>query len=335
VNVLSLFAGIGGLDLGLERAGMTVVGQVEIDPWCRAVLAKHWPEVPRHDDVRTCVDWWLGEPRPAVDVICGGFPCQPVSVAGRRRAQDDERWLWPPHGGRRWRPGTPLRHRGERPRTVYCRVCRCSSVTWPRSGSMRSGTVYPRPPSAPITDVTDSSWLPTPAASPGGFNQSPSPGAAIRPSLATMARTDMWPTPTARLGDAQRGLPSPELAASRYATGRRNLDDAVVMWPTPTVKGQPQPGRPLGEERRRVGDGRQPGPMADPHGSRREPWGGLGRSWPAPERDSWWATEPDVGRVAHGVRARVDRLRGLGNAVVPQVAQHVGELVMAAAHGHG
>src|SRR6516164_2886852 len=55
MNVLSLFTGIGGLDLGLERAGMTIAGQVEIDPWCRKVLAKHWPEVPRHDDVRTCL----------------------------------------------------------------------------------------------------------------------------------------------------------------------------------------------------------------------------------------------------------------------------------------
>lgn len=95
LNVLSLFAGIGGLELGLERAGMTVVGQVELDDYCRRVLAKHWPDVPRHKDVRTAADWWLSTERPTVDVICGGFPCQPFSGAGARRGIADERWGWP------------------------------------------------------------------------------------------------------------------------------------------------------------------------------------------------------------------------------------------------
>ncbi|AGM10141.1 DNA cytosine methyltransferase [Amycolatopsis keratiniphila] len=95
MNVLSLFAGIGGMDLGLERAGMTVVGQVEIDPFCRSVLAHHYPEVPRHDDVRTTVPWWESQSRPHVDLVAGGFPCQPVSLAGLGLAQEDERWLWP------------------------------------------------------------------------------------------------------------------------------------------------------------------------------------------------------------------------------------------------
>jgi DNA (cytosine-5)-methyltransferase 1 len=95
LNVFSLFAGIGGLELGLERAGMRVVGQVEIDGYCRQVLAKHWPDVPRHDDVRTAVDWWTSERRPRVDVVCGGFPCTPFSDAGLRRGTADERWGWP------------------------------------------------------------------------------------------------------------------------------------------------------------------------------------------------------------------------------------------------
>jgi len=87
----SLFAGIGGLDLGLERAGMQCVWQVEIDEYCRRVLAKHWPSVRRHDDIRTFPpkgDW-------GCDVICGGPPCQPVSCNGRKKVQADARWLWP------------------------------------------------------------------------------------------------------------------------------------------------------------------------------------------------------------------------------------------------
>jgi DNA (cytosine-5)-methyltransferase 1 len=97
MNVLSLFSGIGGLELGLERAGMTVVGQVEINPFCRSVLKQHWPQVPKHDDVRTAVPWWQSESRPPVDVVAGGFPCQPFSNAshGFQKGVADERWGWP------------------------------------------------------------------------------------------------------------------------------------------------------------------------------------------------------------------------------------------------
>lgn len=95
MNVLELFAGIGGLGLGLERAGMTVVGQVEINPFCQRVLAKYWPEVPRHDDVRTAPNWWAARTRPAVHVVAGGFPCQPASLSGLGLGTSDERWLWP------------------------------------------------------------------------------------------------------------------------------------------------------------------------------------------------------------------------------------------------
>ena len=91
MRVLSLFAGIGGFDLGLERAGMTVVGQCEIDPFCRAVLKKHWPDVPQFEDIRTL----KGEQVGPVDLVCGGYPCQPFSTAGERRGAEDDRHLWP------------------------------------------------------------------------------------------------------------------------------------------------------------------------------------------------------------------------------------------------
>jgi len=95
MNVLSLFAGIGGLELGLERAGMTTIGQVEIDEWCRKILAQHWPDVPQHDDVNTTTEWWTSIDRPTVDLVCGGFPCQPFSNAGLQLGRDDPRWMWP------------------------------------------------------------------------------------------------------------------------------------------------------------------------------------------------------------------------------------------------
>lgn len=95
MNVLSLFAGIGGLELGLERAGMTTVGQVELNAWCRDVLARHWPDIPQHDDVITAPGWWASTERPRVDVVCGGFPCQPFSTAGLGGGTGDPRWGWP------------------------------------------------------------------------------------------------------------------------------------------------------------------------------------------------------------------------------------------------
>ena len=91
MTVGSLFSGIGGIDLGLQRAGMTIAWQVEKDDWCRNVLTKHWPTVPKYDDITTLR---AGDLEP-VDLLCGGFPCQPVSSAGKRLAQSDQRWLWP------------------------------------------------------------------------------------------------------------------------------------------------------------------------------------------------------------------------------------------------
>lgn len=92
LTVLDLFSGIGGFSLGLERAGMRTVAFCEIDPYCRAVLKKHWPGVPIFEDVRKLTAADITE---SVDVICGGYPCQPFSLAGKRLGAADDRHLWP------------------------------------------------------------------------------------------------------------------------------------------------------------------------------------------------------------------------------------------------
>lgn len=99
MNVLDLFSGIGGFSLGLERAGMRTVAFCEIDPFCRQVLAKLWPHIPCHDDVRALTAEYLAATSASgdikIDVICGGFPCQDISLAGDGAGIDGERsGLW-------------------------------------------------------------------------------------------------------------------------------------------------------------------------------------------------------------------------------------------------
>ena len=272
MNVLSLFAGIGGLELGLERAGMTVVGQVEIDPFCRRVLAKHWPEVPRHDDVRTAVEWWRGESRPLVDVICGGFPCQDISNAGRREGIAGARsGLWS--------------HMRDTVRALRPRYVVMENVS----------ALLARGLDVVAADLAESGydleWDCVPASAVGANHQ-----------------RDRWFGVAYPQGDGRRpGWP-------RRSAG--DGPDGQAEWPkaladTYCVAGPPPVALDLlaGAEARR-----------SLHRANRR---NRGRGGP-------WAAEPSLGRVANGVPDGVDRIRALGNAVVPQVAEHVGRLIVAA-----
>lgn len=92
MNVLDLFSGIGGFSLGFERAGMETVAFCEQDEFCQRVLKKHWPDVPIHNDIRKLDG---SQYRGTVELVSGGFPCQPFSVAGKQGGDRDDRHLWP------------------------------------------------------------------------------------------------------------------------------------------------------------------------------------------------------------------------------------------------
>lgn len=98
MKALSLFTGIGGLDIACETAGIEVVAFSEIEPYACEILKRRWPNVPNLGDVRNITKDLLenvGIGQEEVDIVFGGFPCQPLSVAGKRRGKSDDRFLWP------------------------------------------------------------------------------------------------------------------------------------------------------------------------------------------------------------------------------------------------
>jgi DNA (cytosine-5)-methyltransferase 1 len=281
LTVGSLFSGIGGLDLGLERAGMRVIWQSEIDDYASRVLKKHWPEVPNYGDIKK-INWGTVE-RP--DVICGGYPCQPFSTAGKRRGTDDPRHLWP------W----VLDAISElRPRYAIMENVR---------GHLSMGGV------AVIGDLAsigyDAEWRVISAASVGANHR--------RDRIIIVAYPNEYGSPS-----------------NSFGRGVRQTDEQQQ---TRTDRSSNTEGR-----------GRSSEQMADANSEGLERRGGFQERETEPKRfdvfsaskeryqewtgGSWWEFEPDVGRVAYGVPARVDRLKGLGNAVVPQVAEIVGRLVV-------
>lgn len=259
--------------------------QVEIDPYCQRVLAKHWPDVRRHDDVRTfppAGDW-------GVDVICGGFPCQDISYAGGGAGLAGER------SGLFYEVVRVVREVG--PRFV---VLENVAALLTRGLDQVLGTL--------ASVGFDAEWHCIPAASVGAPH--------IRDRVFIVGARNS--ADANGRGILLRGQGSPYRKAGRNKSEseerKRIPTDAESMGENVANPVRVQGGERYGADvqRRRTKETQQTG-----LGS----CGELYRNW---------ATEPNVGRVAHGVPKRVDRLRGLGNAVVPQVAEWIGRRLVEA-----
>ena len=283
LTVGSLFSGIGGLDLGLERAGMKVIWQSEIDPYCNKVLKKHWPEVINHGNIKD-INWRTVE-RP--DIICGGYPCQPFSTAGKRKGTDDPRHLWP------W-----VREAISELRPDY-------AILENVRGHLSMGGIQVVGELASIG--YDAEWRVVSAASVGAPHR--------RDRIIIVAYPD-------RDGLSSRTFArSPREATEQQSSRKNNPTNAQGCGRIPEELANADS---KGLERSsRVQERVEKSCRLNIFGSNTQ----RNKGWQGWE---WWQSEPDVGRVAHGVPARVDRLRGLGNAVVPQVAEYIGRLVMEA-----
>jgi len=264
LRFVSLFAGIGGFDLGLERAGMQCVGQVEIDPYCRAVLAHHWPDVKRIDDIRKV----RGDEFGAAELVCGGFPCQPFSCAGKRQGTSDDRFLWP----------------------EMFRVIAELKPTW-----VLGENVVNIDGLALDQVCSDLESI--------GFEVAPPleiPAVAVD---AHHLRFRTWFIAYSAGGGLQRRHISRSMGAVTNQTPITRRKQTAYA-PGSCALGDPGCKR-HGESETSLQSGRA---------------GAIGRGW--------WPVEPGICRVAHGVPRRVDRIRTLGNSVVPQVVEELGRAIM-------
>ena len=339
----SLFAGIGGLDLGLERAGMVCKWQVEIDGYATKVLEKHWPRVARWRDITTFPPDASGEQdniqhkeprRPgkqrrhsvdtrtkaarqangkasadrtircgeswSVDLICGGFPCQDISTAGKRAGL---------HGDRSG---------------LFFEAIRVVELLRPRwlllenvAGLLARGLDEVL---ATLAEVGfDAEWHCLQAADFGAPH--------IRDRIFIIAHAD-------RKRSAAGATDSPAREKGIQAIFDDYCSDITNANGDRTQRDQHQD-RKRGRVAPRGQDGREREnegvPEVSNTNSKRLPKRQgckTTRTLPAVTRGTWWDTEPALGRVANGVPRRVDRLRCLGNAVVPQVAEVFGRYIV-------
>jgi DNA (cytosine-5)-methyltransferase 1 len=279
MNHGSLFAGIGGFDLGFKRAGIKTVWQVEIKEERRRVLARHFPDAVRFADIRSChaanadesglrkeeQDIQAGESDTGglsfVDIISGGFPCQPFSCAGKHRGKADDRYLWP-----------EMRRIIEeiRPRWVV-------AENSPDLFRLALDTV--------LFDLEALGYTPWPLVIP---------------------------------------------ACSLGAWHRRNRIWIVAHF-AGDGRGAGRAGRSSGDCARKAQQAhRKDGIATDRASAARAQWR-LALARFKRRCGAWWEVEPRVARMVYGVPSRLvkERIAGLGNAIVPQIAELIGLLIKA------
>lgn len=361
MNVGSLFAGIGGFDLGLETAGMRVAWQVELDPYCRAVLARHFPEARRYEDVCEVGAKSLAP----VDLICGGFPCQDLSPAGKGAGLAGARsGLWAEFArivrelrpsyvvvenvpalltgkGKCWDRAPVGRVLGDLAEMGY-------DAEWSVLSAREFGAPHLRkrvwlvayPARDAEAGAASESGAERKRAGPGG----PEGGAGELPD----ADRDRRPQGVCLAAGAEEPARSPDALRRRAGAavadaegeperaGLRASGAARQRRRRPSDRGgargavaDPQRrGRERGADQPRRDDPERPAPLRG-QGAAHPARGGEesrpGRRLPASQG---WGAEPDVGRVADGVPARVDRLAALGNALLPQIAEWIGSRIL-------
>lgn len=284
LKILDLFSGIGGFSYAAERlvGGFETVAFCEIDPYCQKILKKHWPDVPIHNDVRRLADEADGY-RGLVDVVCGGYPCQPFSLASsNRKGQEDDRHLWP----------EMLRIvKAARPRFVIGENV---------AGHITLGL------DTVLSDLAQQNYTARafviPACAKDAKHRRDRVFVVGHTEHYGLSATEVRGSNAKDEGRPQKGQ---KQAKQFKGTGRPTSD--AVLENTASIKCNTRP-----EKQESLRE------MQENRGKRNHSC----RSSKA-QIGSRWEPEPRILRMAYGIPNRVDRIRSLGNSIVPQVVAEI------------
>jgi DNA (cytosine-5)-methyltransferase 1 len=295
LTTVDLFSGIGGFARGLEATGhFRTTCFVEQDPYCQAVLKHHWPDVPILDDIKNAKAFDFPDTRP--DLVCGGFPCQPFSQAGRQRAQDDPRHLWP----------------------EMLRVIRELRPTWVVGenvvGLIKLGL------DEVLTDLEGEGYATRTFNIPACATGAPH----LRQRVWVVAHADSESEPDGNAGQRQFGFGGQDVADPNRSgqCEQRGSEPVQEEQSASECTGEDVADAQRKREGRRGVSGPGQDKSEDGKGSSSQPRGhGEAGS------EDHWISEPAVGRLVNGLPNRVSQLRALGNSIVPQIAQEIGQAI--------
>jgi len=283
---LDLFSGLGGFSLGLEATGgFETVAFCDIEKFSRKVLKKHWPNVKQYKDIKELTYEQIKEDTLApIDIVTGGYPCQPFSIAGSQRGEKDKRHLWPD----------------------MFRIVKECKPTWVIgenvSGHIKLGL------DTVLQDLESEGY------SVRAFSISASSVGANH------QRERVWIIAHSNMENTRQHGRRIESTWDTESIGPRTSEETEWSPNSDKVNGSSERASLVGESSDTNSQGLQ-GRRSEQQ--LRENETERPTSW-----DSWWESEPSVGRVANGIPHRVDRLKGLGNSLVPAIPFIIGQSIL-------